>query len=270
MWDEAPETDELDSPAHPDDEERVLVVVVTRQRDWELVRNEHWYRIPMSRAPKRLGAEYLAFYHTKGFGELRWTIAYYAPIMTYRLVRRIELFPDEPAHPRASQLYYRVEIGPLVTLPRPIPSLRLRRIAFISTTLSRLLVAREVNDLWPRETARDQLWRALRAREIPAHRNYAIKEGQLYYQADLAVFCARRNLAIECVEGLFGAERSASPGTKEETAPSPGWATQRFEVSEVMSDISACVEVVRGFVAANGGTTDPWREERPTSVNRSL
>jgi len=271
MWDDIPETDELDGSPRPEDEERVLVAVITRQRDWELVRDEHWYRIPLARAPKRLGAEYLAFYHTRGLGDLRWTIAYYAPIMSYRLVRRIELFPDEPGHPRANQLYYKVEIGPLVALPRPIPSLRLRRITFISTTLSRLLVAREVNDLWPRETARERLWRALRAREIPAHRSYAIKEGQFAYQVDLAVFCAQRNLAIECLEGPSGAgENASSPNAREEAAPALGWAIQRFAVAEVMGDVGACAEVVRRFVAANGGATDLWSEERPTSVSHSL
>jgi len=271
MWDDIPETDEPDSSPYPEDEERVLVAVITHQRDWELVRAEHWYRIPLARAPKRLGAEYLAFYHTRGFGDLRWTIAYYAPIMTYRLVRRIELFPNEPSHPRASQLYYRVEIGPLAALPRPIPSLRLRRITFISTTLSRLLTAREVNDLWPRETARERLWRALRAREIPAHRSYAIKEGPFPYQADLAVFCARLNLAIKCLEEPSGAEgNGSSSSTREEAAPAPGWAFQCFAVAEIMGDVGACVEVVRSFVAANGGATDLWSEEQPTSVGHSL
>jgi len=263
MWDDIPETDEPDSSPYPEDEERVLVAVITHQRDWELVRAEHWYRIPLARAPKRLGAEYLAFYHTRGFGDLRWTIAYYAPIMTYRLVRRIELFPNEPSHPRASQLYYRVEIGPLAALPRPIPSLRLRRITFISTTLSRLLTAREVNDLWPRETARERLWRALRAREIPAQRDYVIREGDFRYQADLAILCTKRNLAIECLEGPPTVAGDGSPRVS-------GWAVQRFRVAEIMGDVGACVEVVRSFVAANGGATDLWSEEQPTSVGHSL
>lgn len=160
MADEWCETDERGDFAGPLDE-RVLVVVVTRWRDWELICTEHWYRIPVARAPKRLGADYLAFYHTKNFGELRWSIAYYAPVLAYRLVRRSELFPDEAGHPRANQLYYKVELGPLMALPRPIPSLRLRRITFIPTTLLRLLTAQEVRDLWPRERASEQFRRIL-------------------------------------------------------------------------------------------------------------
>jgi len=140
--------------------ERVLVAVVPRPRDWELVRSEHWYRIPVSRAPRRIGAEYLAFYHTGRFGELRWSIRYYAPTRRYRLMRRRELLPGEPDHPRADALYYKIEIGPLKALPRPIPSRRLRRVTFILTTLPRLLSAQEITDLWERGAAGDGLRRA--------------------------------------------------------------------------------------------------------------
>ena len=55
------------------------------------------------------------------------------------MLTRAELLPDEPDHPRAGDSYYKIEIGPLQPLPRPVPSRALRRIAFIPTTLSRLL-----------------------------------------------------------------------------------------------------------------------------------
>lgn len=141
-------------------DERVLVAVVPRAKDWELIRTAHWYRLPVERAPRRLGAAYLAFYHTQACGALRWSIRYYAAIRGYRLARRRDLLPDEPDHPHADQLYYRIELGPLQTLPRPIPSRKLRRITFIHTTLARLLAAQEVNDLWRREPPQAALARA--------------------------------------------------------------------------------------------------------------
>jgi hypothetical protein len=61
---------------------------------------------------------------------------------------RRQLLPDEADHPRANDCYYKLELGPLERLPRPIPSHRLRRITFIATTLDRLLNAQEINDLW--------------------------------------------------------------------------------------------------------------------------
>lgn len=163
MWD-----DEwyLSRPVAPDAAEaRVLVVVVPSLEDWERVVSQGWYRIPLRRAPRRIGAEYLAFYHTQAGGALRWSVRYYAPITGYSLATRQELILSEPDHPRANERYYRVAVGPLQALERPIPSLKLRRITFILTTLARLLDAREINDLWQRETQQERLQRALRLSE---------------------------------------------------------------------------------------------------------
>ena len=152
-------------------EERVLVVVVPRLRDWELVLNEHWYRIPVEHAPSRLSTNYLAFYHTRSSG-VPWTIGYYAAVTGYHLLKRRELLPGEANHPRAEHLYYKIELGPLQLLSIPIPSLKLRRITFIPTTLSRLLQAEEVSDLWERDSQRDRLQRVLSLREWLLFRNY--------------------------------------------------------------------------------------------------
>jgi hypothetical protein len=165
FWGDALEGE--DEIALPGDE-RVLVAVMNAPRDWERVCVEHWYRIPVARAPKRLGAEYLAFYHTRRFPALRWTITYYAPIQRFHLAQRRELLPDEPDHPRANALYYKLELGELMPVPHPIPSDRLRRVSFIMTTLPRLLGASEVNDLWEKETAHARLGHVRSAHEDDA------------------------------------------------------------------------------------------------------
>ncbi len=252
MWDEIPEL------YHPEDDqpldERVLVVIVTRPKDWALVCTERWYRIPVTRAPRRIGAGYLAFYMGRNLGALRWSISYYAPVLGYRTVCRRDLLPDEADHPRADELYYRLDLGPLEALPHPIPSDKLRRVTFIPTTLSRLLRAREINDLWDKQVARDRLWRALQVREIVAYRDYAVTKGLQQHTLDLMVPCAKQSLAIECVPD------DETPPTgehyvKEWAPPWPGlaWAWQRFSVSEIMLDTLACVEIIRRFVAAQGG-----------------
>jgi len=163
VWDEPYDQESIER--YSEHEERVLIVVVPRARDWERLQTEHWYRIPVKRAPSRVGVDYLAFYHTSVFADLRWTITYYAPVRRYRIVRRVDLLPDEETHPRAQDLYYKVEIGRLQRLSRPIVSRRLRRVTFIATTMSRLLRAREINDLWDRETPRERLQDALSVRE---------------------------------------------------------------------------------------------------------
>ena len=161
MWDETWELEAVERRHVAS----LLVAVVNRLRDWELVCSEHWYRIPLARAPRRIGADYLAFYHTKVFPGLRWTITYYAPVERYSLVPRRALLPSEPNHPRSETLYWKIEIGPLVALPRPIPSHRLRRVTFIPTTLARLFQAQEINDLWVKETTGDRLRGVWQVRE---------------------------------------------------------------------------------------------------------
>jgi hypothetical protein len=152
--------------ARPGSGDRVLVAVLNKTRDFEIARTEGWYRIPIKRAPKQVGADYLAFYMTGRFApELAHRVTYYAPIRAYRLVRRVTLLPDEADHPRAQESYFKIEIGPLQTLDAPVISEKLRRITFISTSLEQLLHAREIRELWHKPSYRETLWRAVSEQE---------------------------------------------------------------------------------------------------------
>jgi hypothetical protein len=126
---------------------RVLVCLINRPRDLEIARWDHWYRIPVQHAPTDYMADILAFYLTSAFGDEKWAIHEYTQVRGHELVRRADLFPDEPNHPRANDLYYKMQLGPLQRLSRPIPSLKWRRIAFIQTTGDRFLNALEVSEL---------------------------------------------------------------------------------------------------------------------------
>ena len=79
----------------------VLVVVLNNLEDLHRAAAEGWYRIPQRRAPRRIGADYLAFYQTGAFKSQAeaQTVTYYAPTRRYRLLTRRELLPDEPDHP---------------------------------------------------------------------------------------------------------------------------------------------------------------------------
>jgi len=164
-WEDAPHY----QPQKPEDAS-VLVAIVPSVADWETIRRQGWYRIPVERAPQRMAYDYLAFYHPRAFGEWRWSIRGYAPIERYELCTRVEMLPDEPDHPRANRLYYRLSLGPLQMLPEPIPSRALRRISFIPTTLERLLRAEDVADLWLHRPPTEAKATAYRLRERPAER----------------------------------------------------------------------------------------------------
>jgi len=128
-------------------EDRVLVAYLPHPDDFARIQRENWYRIPQQHAPKGLYAEYLAFYFGQAFGPDKWAIHYCAPRLGHELQYRRELLPDQPDHPRANELYYKVQLGPLQKLDRPIISLRWRRLAFLHTIWDRLQTAVEINDL---------------------------------------------------------------------------------------------------------------------------
>ncbi len=136
----------------------VLVVIVNNQADWQRVVDQRWYRIPVKHAPTPLAADGLAFYFTKEFGDHAWQVRFYAPVLRYRIAKRAELLPDQPAHRRAHERYYCVDLGGVTELPRPVPSRSLRRVTFIPTTWEQLCTAADVAELWQPDDASSMLW----------------------------------------------------------------------------------------------------------------
>lgn len=149
----------------PQPSDLVLVAFLPHPRDLEIARVLGWYRIPLATAPKVVAVDWLAFYQPAAFGPAhRWRIEWAAPVLGHELVTRQELFRDEPDHPRAHEEYYKVQLGPLVRLPRPILAHRWRRVTFLYTTGERLLAAETLHDLVVHDEERRVLWRALRER----------------------------------------------------------------------------------------------------------
>ncbi|HZW05054.1 MAG TPA: hypothetical protein VFF68_14065 [Anaerolineaceae bacterium] len=145
----------------------ILVAVMTNPRDLDIARLLGWYRIPLRFAPKVIDVDYLAFYQTAGFGEdQRWQIAACAPVRGHELTTRGELIRSEADHPRANEEYYKVQLGPLVSLRQPILADRWRRITFLYTTGELLNQAETINDLVVRSEDREILWRSLRERAL--------------------------------------------------------------------------------------------------------
>ncbi len=178
-------------------EDRVLVAILGSPRDFAFARDQGWYRIPQKRAPKGVHAEYLAFYFNRSFGNQKWAIHYYGKKLGHELVRRRDLIPDEPDHPRAGELYYKIQLDSLERLDRPIVSLRWRRISFIHTTWDRFTDAAEINDLFVEgESYVDRLYYALREAGIFPERQYQVKESGTAYQVDLAIPCQTGTVSV--------------------------------------------------------------------------
>jgi len=148
-------------------EDLVLVAIVRTPRDLEIARVLGWYRIPLATAPKTVRVDWLAFYQTAAFAEERWSVRYAARVRGHELVSRSELMRDEPDHPRAREPYFKIQLGPLETLPNPIPSQRWRRITFLYTIGHRLLSAQDLSELTlPHVQDRELIWRLVRERSM--------------------------------------------------------------------------------------------------------
>lgn len=212
-------------------EDRVLVGVMPEERDLEIALEQHWYRVPARHAPSGVHAEYVAFYFTSKFPQdLRWAIHYYARRTGHEMARRIDLFPDQPNHPRAQERYYKLQLGPIKRKQPPIPSLRWRRITFIQTTWDRFVTAREINDLFRSDnTIVDQVYHALKEQGIYTELAVEIQEGSKAYTVDLLVPC--KNGPVIMTAGL---ERPAN--------------ALRLE-----TDIGQNIEALQLAISENGG-----------------
>ena len=128
-------------------DDRVLVGVVNRKRDFDIACRQRWYRIPQGQLRRGLNAEYVAFFLSgRCFGARGGSIAYFARITGLELARRRDLLPDE--NQRADEIYYKLQFRNLVEKYPPIENFPARSISFIRTTWDRFVSAETISDLY--------------------------------------------------------------------------------------------------------------------------
>jgi hypothetical protein len=142
----------------------ILVALIPSPEDLQVARVLGWYRIPMRTAPRILSVDYLAFYQPASFKERKWRVEYFAPVLGHELTTRLDLLREERDHPRADEEYYKVQLGPLRPLGKPIQAGNWKRFTFLYTTGEYLQGARELTDLTVSPAERRSLWKALRER----------------------------------------------------------------------------------------------------------
>jgi hypothetical protein len=147
---------------HPTD--LILVCLLPTPRDLELARLLGWYRIPLRTAPKVVTVDYLAFYQPSSFAERGGQVEFIAEVRGHELTTRGELLRDEADHPRAREEYYKLQLGALERLPRPIRADKWKRLTFLYSTGEYLLNAKTLNDLVVEGEERLLLWQSLRER----------------------------------------------------------------------------------------------------------
>jgi REase_MTES_1575 len=183
----------------------VLVALIPDTKDWVLVQNQLWYRVPQSNAPsivKNGSAEYIAFYHPASFpDELKWKIVKYARISRITVATRHELFPDEPKNSRKShKSYFKIQLEELRDLPQPIESRSGRRILFISTSEEKFFSGtKDINRIFKSSPLENQMEELINAMAIVYEREWIeYVDEKRFYILDFAIFCKNGNIDIEC------------------------------------------------------------------------
>jgi len=241
----------------------VLVAIINDKRDFVILQNQNWYRIPVNSAEKwlkrRWPPEWLAFYQTKAFGEEAYSISYYSRVIDIRKVFRGELFANEPSNEKSNLQYYQLFLHPLKKLPVPILSRRWRRITFIQTTWQKFIEAAEINDLYDDSPLEDHLWAEFSRLQIPAERQEFITVKQKNYVLDFAIYCAKGSVDVETDGDSWHAnpEKAAEDNLRDNTLEMVGWKVLRFsslQIEEQTEDY--CVPTVVETINHLGGVDE--------------
>jgi hypothetical protein len=177
---------------NPDD--RVMVGVINRRQDVEIMLQDRWYRIPQDQMPKGVYVEYLAFFLSgaaaKAYGSSG--VHFYAERRGIELLYRRDLLPDEPQHKHAHLPYYMVRLGEPIRRDPPILNPTKRRLSFIYTTWDRFFQARELNDLY--STADyyvDRIYHALRDAQMRVQHWWEVGTQETTQPAAVRILCER-------------------------------------------------------------------------------
>ena len=234
-----------------------LVGIVPRKNLWDVIQRQRWYHIPVESAPKNAElVEYLGFYFPAVFGkELQYKVNFYAKVSGVDIVKRIELFPEEKKHKRADKDYFKFHLESIKELPKPIPSIRWRRIAHIPTSYEKLFVAEEINDLYDTSPLEDKMYLEMKKRKISTERQFHVKVAKQFYCLDFGIFCKKGNIDLECDGEKYHTlpEALAKDRERNNELTSYGWQVLRFSGKEINRTLDNCFVKIERTIGNLGG-----------------
>ena len=241
----------------------VLVALIKDKRDFAILQNQNWYRIPVSSVEKwlkeRWPPKWIAFYQPKEFGDEAYSVRYYTEVLDIQTVHRSQLFPNEPADKKSNYRYYKMILSTLKTLPEPIFSRRWRRIVFVSTTWQKFINAVEINDLYDESPLEDRLWAEFKRHNIPAERQEFITIKQQNYALDFAIFCENGNIDVETDGDSWHAnpEKAAEDNLRDNFLEAAGWKVLRFSTPHIQEQATEyCIPTVTETINNLGGVDE--------------
>lgn len=236
-----------------------LVAIMNDPRDFALLREQRWYRVPVASAPERWPPKWLALYQTRVFGDEAYAVHYYGRVKHISVVSRRELLPEDWKSENTDRKYYKIELESIEKLPRPIVSRRWRRIVFIPTTAAKLFSATQINDLFDDSPLENTLWDRLKELRIDAERQWEEKVGKARYMLDFAVFCRAGKLDIETDGDLYhhNPEYAAKDNVRNNALTSANWRVLRFNKAQVQENRAEyCVASITENIRRLGGLDD--------------
>jgi len=238
----------------------VLIAIINDQRDFAILQNQGWYRVPVSSVRKwlknRWPPEWIGFYLTKIFGEDALSVRYYGEVIEIRKEYRGVLFPNEELNEKSNRQYYQIFLSPLKQLPEPIISRKWRRITFIPTTWGKFVRAMEINDLYDESPLEDRLWIELKKHEIPAERQEFITVMNQFYALDFAIYCQKYDINVETDGDSWHAnpEKSEIDNLRDNRLVAAGWQVLRFTTRQIMEQTEDyCIKKVAETINKQGG-----------------
>ena len=238
----------------------VLVCVLKSKRDLDILKKEHWYRIPVSHAPVS-HFDWLAFYQPRPFYPEDKCINYYTKVKSKKIYKRKQLLPEEEKHPRAQDMYIKINVGKIMRLRPPIKNIAPRRISFGFTTLSRLKNSKdilEVYGIFPMEKIIAEKLKEIGVRAI-TQCVVLIKSKPSRkpkrFRLDFAVYCKDGKLAIECDNKKAHSSPAQKSKDKEKDTllKKDGWKVLRIREKEVIENVEAPIKRVKKMIQKLGG-----------------
>lgn len=257
--------------------DQLLVAILNDMSDFELARDEHWYRIPIDKAEKWLGdrwpPKWLAFYQTKNFGHESHAVTWYAQVLGISKAQRRELLPLEARNHKSQRNYFKLSIGPLQRRSQPILSKRYRRIVFIQTTWDKFTSAVEVNDLFDDSPLENRLWDEFKRLKISAERQEFVKLDKEEAALDFAIYCDRGKIDVETDGDTFHTipEHVEHDNRRYNALILQGWSIIRFNTAQILEQMeSYCLPQIVGQIKKFGGVDEngqtPRRIELPNQL----
>ncbi|OGO76108.1 MAG: hypothetical protein A3K41_16355 [Chloroflexi bacterium RIFOXYD12_FULL_57_15] len=219
-----------------------------------------WYHIPVDRAPKSFkDTKWLCFYQGKIFEQDSYRAQFYGEIARRDIVPYRELFPNQMESKKGDAPYYRIYLKKLECLPKPILSLRPRRLSFVPTTPKKFHNAEQINDLFNDSELEDLLWEQLKKLDIKAERQWILPVQKVNYQLDFALFCNDGFIDVETDGDTYHIrkDRAARDNIRNNAMAKMGWKVLRFTTHQVQEEMqSYCIPEISDTIKRLGNLSD--------------